>query len=714
MSKIPENYLELVYAGWLGKIIGVRHGAKIENWTYDRIKKTYGEITDYTHHYQKNFAADDDTNGPVFFLRALEDYRYDSNITPAEMGLNLLNYVPDGHGFFWWGGYGISTEHTAYINLQNNLTAPRSGSIEQNGKAVAEQIGGQIFIDCWGFITPGQPELAAEYAAKMASVTHGGNGIYGGMFIAACIAAAFVEDDIKKVIKAGLAVIPQDCEYTRMANDIISFYQQEPENWRNCFKFVYDNYGYDKYTGNCHIIPNSAVIILALLYSQGDFSEAINISNMCGWDTDCNVGNVGAIVGVFNGLKGIDEKWLEPINDFLCNSSVIGSLNIMDITWLAIYTARLGYKIAGEKPAGDWKDVLEGNTARYHFELPGGTQSFRIASDMDQASGFVENTAQVSHTGERSLKVVFDRSDPGYGYRTFIQTYYTPADFDDNRYSPSFSPIIYPGQKIDLWVMVPEDSDVEELEAHLYVKDRNQYKLYFGKKSRLTLGQWTKLEYEIPFMEGVCLKEAGIEFIPIKSPGRQHPLIAFIDDFNFSGKPDYKIDFKKETLEKWSRFQTEVSQLTYLRGLWTLEDGELSGSYGGDKSAEAYTGDLKWDNYLFEAEVLPRLGDFHNINYRVQGGIRSYAVGLAGQQKVVLYKNDKGYTKLQSADFYWELNKTYKLKVEAVDNNYRIFIDGQLLIEYTDEDRPYLTGQVGFSNFKGSHTHYKGFSVKGI
>ena len=87
-----------------------------------------------------------------------------------------MNYAPFEHGFFWWGGYGVSTEHTAYLNLRNGIKAPRSGSVEQNGAAVAEQIGGQIFIDTWGLVAPGNPELAAKYAAQAASATHGGNG----------------------------------------------------------------------------------------------------------------------------------------------------------------------------------------------------------------------------------------------------------------------------------------------------------------------------------------------------------------------------------------------------------------------------------------------------------------------------------------------------------------------------------------------------------
>ena len=31
------EYIEQIYAGWLGKIIGIRLGASIEGWTYEKI-----------------------------------------------------------------------------------------------------------------------------------------------------------------------------------------------------------------------------------------------------------------------------------------------------------------------------------------------------------------------------------------------------------------------------------------------------------------------------------------------------------------------------------------------------------------------------------------------------------------------------------------------------------------------------------------------------
>ena len=84
--KIPEDYLERVYAGWLGKVIGIRLGAAVEGWTYEKIRQVFGELWDYPAEY-KNFSADDDSNGPLFFVRALEDCGDVAEMAEALAGL---------------------------------------------------------------------------------------------------------------------------------------------------------------------------------------------------------------------------------------------------------------------------------------------------------------------------------------------------------------------------------------------------------------------------------------------------------------------------------------------------------------------------------------------------------------------------------------------------------------------------------------------------
>ena len=54
MGRIPQNYVENLYAGWLGKLIGIRYGAPVESWTYEKIRKTYGsELNGYLVDYNR-------------------------------------------------------------------------------------------------------------------------------------------------------------------------------------------------------------------------------------------------------------------------------------------------------------------------------------------------------------------------------------------------------------------------------------------------------------------------------------------------------------------------------------------------------------------------------------------------------------------------------------------------------------------------------------
>ena len=50
------------------------------------------------------------------------------------------------------------------------------------------------------------------------------------------------------------------------------------------------------------------------------------IVNTAGWDTDCNSGNVGCLLGIKNGLAGIDAgpDWRAPVADRMYISTADG------------------------------------------------------------------------------------------------------------------------------------------------------------------------------------------------------------------------------------------------------------------------------------------------------------------------------------------------------------------------------------------------------
>ncbi len=171
------------------------------------------------------------------------------------------------------------------------------------------------------------------------------------------MSAAFSESDPKKLIEIGLEQIPTDSEYTRVIRAMVDYHREHPENWHDGYAYLKANFGYDRYPGVVHIIPNAGVIALGLLYGEGDFSRSIRITNMGGWDTDCNVGNVGAIIGVAVGVDKIDNRWREPINDVLVAANVIGTRNISTIPQCVDLFCQLGRRMNGKLlEFGVWKN----------------------------------------------------------------------------------------------------------------------------------------------------------------------------------------------------------------------------------------------------------------------------------------------------------------------------------------------------------------------
>ena len=72
-----------------------------------------------------------------------------------------------------------------------------------------------------------------------------------------------------------------------------------------------------------HAINNAALVLLGLLYGEGDFGRTIGISVMGGLDTDCNGATAGSIAGAMLGARALPGKWVDPLNDRI-ESIVVG------------------------------------------------------------------------------------------------------------------------------------------------------------------------------------------------------------------------------------------------------------------------------------------------------------------------------------------------------------------------------------------------------
>ena len=306
---LPVDYLERVYAGVLGKLIGVYLGRPFEGWTHQEILKKLGHIKYYVNDQLgvPLLVTDDDVSGTFVFPRALSEHGISPDISSEAIGKTWLNNVIENRTIFWWGGNGISTEHTAYLNLKRGIKAPESGSIKVNGQTVAEQIGAQIFIDGWAMLSPGDPQLAAKLAEAAGSVSHDGESVYAAKLLAAMEAEAFTSKDVNHLLDTGLKFVPKESLIARLISDVREWASKD-NDWLATRQRIEDKYGYDKFAGNCHIVPNHGIMILALIYGGDSFHEAMHIINTCGWDTDCNSGNIGCLVALMHGVSKVREN----------------------------------------------------------------------------------------------------------------------------------------------------------------------------------------------------------------------------------------------------------------------------------------------------------------------------------------------------------------------------------------------------------------------
>ena len=674
----PPDYPERVYAGVLGKIIGVYLGRPFESWTYEQIMGSLGEIKYYVNdrhdlplRNHQLVVTDDDISGTFTFLRAPADTNNSLDLTPAQIGHTWLNYIIENRTILWWGGLGNSTEHTAFLRLKDGIPAPHSGSMALNGKVVAEQIGAQIFIDGWGLISPGDPALAADLARRAASVSHDGEAIYAAQVIAALIAQAFIESDLDQLISTAITFIPPDSIIYRLIADIRAWHAADPQDWHAARAKLAAHYGYDKYGGNCHVIPNHGLVILSLLYSQGDFSRAQTIVNTCGWDTDCNAGNLGCILGVRNGLAAFEggPDWRGPLADRLYLPTADGGRAISDALRETDFILEMAHALRGEK----WIPPKGG--ARFHFSLPGSVQGFRSPDDLK-----VENTAHPAEPDLRVLALHYRLESNGTS-ALLTPTFIPEEAIEMPGYGLLASPTLYPGQTVHAALIADERNSgavTVAIQIQTYGAGDRVVNIR-GPRQNLSPGETVRLEWQIPDLGGAPIAQVGI------SVSSQEPAegVIYLDHLSWEGPPNVTFQRPVESGKMWKRQWVNAADF--------FEDGfgEAFRVIQNRGRGLVITGTREWTDYSVEATITPHLVKAFGLAARVQGLEQYYALLLSNRNTLKLVKRLDGEIVLAERAFAWEFGQPYHLQMTMKGNQILVSVDGaDKVLSFEIEDLP--------------------------
>ena len=649
MVKITSDYAERVYAGVLGKVIGVYLGRPFEGWSYEMIQKRLGDIEYYVHDKLDVplIVTDDDIAGTFTFIRALEDHGTNPDISSKDIGDSWLNYLIKNRSVLWWGGLGQSTEHTAYLRLANGIEAPMSGSMAMNGQVVAEQIGAQIFIDGWAMVAPGDPDQAVKFAEAAARVSHDGEAVYGAKVLAAMEAMAFVESDIQKLIEIGLSYIPKDSVIARMIADLRSWHASD-KDWRATRELLAANYGYDKYGGNCHMVPNHGLIIHSLLHGDGDFSETLKIVNTCGWDTDCNSGNVGCLMGILVGVDGIDASinkgidWRGPVADRLYCPTSDGDRCISDCAREATQIINMGHTLGGAARFAPKQG------AQFHFSFKGSVQGFQVQS----------GTAQLSNPNGNALHIS-GKAGARIGTPVFAPSVEVAEYFEKAHYKLMASPRIFTGQQVYAGVSSP---------------DANLYIAYYGDGDETCYVDVDSPEdalnpsLHVPTVPGPIF-EVGLRLNKDVSLQLNH--------VGWQGNPEVTFERPKHKGLMWKRAWVDaVDQLVGWSEMFRLVQNEGLGMIS--------QGTREWTNYVVSADVTPHLVSRAGVAARVQGLTRFYALMVTLDQKVQLVKSVHTESVLAEAEFNWTLGDTLNMSLHVNGDALVGEINGAVVLTATD------------------------------
>lgn len=336
MGLLPHSELaDRILGGWTGRIAGNMLGKPVErgdHWTPERIDR-YLRLTDalpLTDYLPPPPAAgadgfelrpewpqcvrgrihgscrDDDVDYSILGLHLLETRGFD--FTTEQVGEHWLLRLPYLQTF--------TAERTAYRNLANGLKPPLTATYDNPHQ---EWIGALIRADVYGWTSPGDPRRAASLARRDAVLSHTGNGVYGAMWAAALIAAAFTAPGPRDALETSLERIPASSRLARTVRHAIALYEAGI-GWADA---VAELGAEHNHLGWIHTVPNAAVLTAGLLYGEGDFTRTITLTVRAGLDTDSNGATAGSVAGVMCGARAIPPQWSDPLQDRV-RSAVFG------------------------------------------------------------------------------------------------------------------------------------------------------------------------------------------------------------------------------------------------------------------------------------------------------------------------------------------------------------------------------------------------------
>jgi ADP-ribosylglycohydrolase len=302
----------------LGLAVGDALGAPAENLKPSEIRARWGRITGYV---ADRPCGTDDTEYAIFSGLLLA--RHGCALTPADAEAAWHEWIANGHeGPFRGAGF---SERGTLENLRRGLAAPISA---QHRHAWSDGLA--MRAAPFGVFAAGRPAEAARLVAIDGSVSHDGEGIYGGQAVAAGVAAAMAGAPPGAVVAAALAVVPDDSWTARSLRRAAAVAHRGERAVRSAV--VVGGYPWTD------LAPEAVALAFgAYACADGDFRRAVLTAVNMGRDADTTAAVAGALAGATEGMRAIPPDWAAAIGPARgsCLPSMAGH-HVLDVADLLV------------------------------------------------------------------------------------------------------------------------------------------------------------------------------------------------------------------------------------------------------------------------------------------------------------------------------------------------------------------------------------------
>ena len=301
------TYRDKMKAAWIGQIAGVAMGAPTE-FKYNHKIIPADQWKPWRPEMINNAFDQDDVYVEITFLKTLATYGY--GVSQRQVAIDFAN-----------SQYRLWHANAEGRNQLRQGVAPPDSANPRLNKC-ANDIDYQIESDFSGIIAPGCPQAAIALGEKFGGIMNYADGKYAGQFLGSLYCAAFFETNLVAIVKEALASIPTECRYAEMVRDLLAWHAEDPKDWEKAWNKVEAKYGNSAFSlgfsnAGCATIDvtlNGAMVLLGVLWGNGDLDKTIEIACRGGYDSDCNPSSAAGVVFTTVGYSKLPERFTSKID----------------------------------------------------------------------------------------------------------------------------------------------------------------------------------------------------------------------------------------------------------------------------------------------------------------------------------------------------------------------------------------------------------------